>query len=90
MTQGIHCEDVHTVLEEYFVGELNADAQATAETHIATCQGCQNELNFALQIDDILKEMPKPAPPSEVFDQVEAYVQSHPNPTAREMSTCPR
>ena len=74
--QTIHCEYVHSVLEEYLAGELNADAQAAIETHIASCQGCQNELDFALEIDDILEEIPKLEPPSEVFNRVAAYVQS--------------
>ena len=79
-TQAIHCEYVHSVLEEYLAGELNADAQAAIETHLATCQGCQNELNFALEVSDALQELPKPQPPPEIFDQVAAYVQSHPKP----------
>jgi hypothetical protein len=31
-TQAIHCEYVHSVLEEYLAGELNADAQGAIET----------------------------------------------------------
>ena len=80
-TQTIRCEYVHSVLEEYLAGELNADAQAAIETHIATCQGCQNELDFALEVGEALQELPRPQPPAEVFDQVAAYVQSHPEPT---------
>ena len=79
-TQAIHCEYVHSVLEEYLAGELNADAQAAIETHLAACQGCQNELNYALEVGEALQELPKPHPPPEVFDQVAAYVQSHPKP----------
>ena len=80
-TQAIHCEYVHSVLEEYLTGELNADAQAAIETHVATCQDCQNELDFALEVDEALQELPRPQPPAEVFDQVAAYVQSHPKST---------
>lgn len=82
-TQTIRCEHVHSVLEEYLAGELNADAQAATLTHIATCQGCQNELDFALEVGEMLQELPKPEAPSEVFDQVAAYVQSHPKPAAQ-------
>ena len=82
-TQTIRCEYVHSVLEEYLAGELNADAQAAIETHLATCQDCQNELDFALEVDEALQELPRPQPPAEVFDQVAAYVQSHPNPTTQ-------
>ena len=81
MTQLIRCEYVHSVLEEYLASELNADAQVAIKTHIATCQGCQNELDFAIKIDEILKEIPKLEPPLEVFNQVAAYVQSHPKST---------
>ena len=80
-TQAIHCEYVHSVLEEYIAGELNADAQAAIETHLATCQSCQNELDFALEVGEALQELPRPQPPVEVFDQVAAYVHSHPEPT---------
>lgn len=82
-TQTIHCEYVHSVLEEYIAGELDADAQATIETHLATCQNCQNELDFALEISEAVQELPKPQPPAEVLDQVGAYVQSHPQPTTQ-------
>lgn len=82
-TQAIRCEYVHSVLEEYLAGELNADAQAAIETHIAACQGCQNELDFALELSETLQELPRPQPPAEVFDQVAAYVQSQPEPTTQ-------
>ena len=82
-TQTIRCEQVHSVLEEYLAGELNADAQTAIETHLATCQDCQNELDFALEVGNALQELPKPQPPADVFNQVAAYVQSHPNPTAQ-------
>lgn len=81
MIQVIRCEYVHSVLEEYLAGELNADAQVAIETHIAACQDCQNELDFALEIDGILREMPKLEPPPEVFNHVAAYVQSQPKST---------
>ena len=83
MTQAMRCEYVHSVLEEYLAGELNTDTQAAIETHLATCQGCQNELDFALEIGEAVQELPKPQPPAEVFDQVAAYVQSHPKPTTQ-------
>ena len=79
-TQTIRCEYVHSVLEEYLAGELNANTQAAIETHLTTCQDCQNELDFTLEVSEVLQELPKPQPPPEIFDQVAAYVQSHPNP----------
>ncbi|MYE90673.1 hypothetical protein F4X33_16935 [Candidatus Poribacteria bacterium] len=82
-TQTIRCEYVHSVLEEYLTGELNTDTQTTIEAHIAACQDCQNELNFAFEVGEILQELPRSQPPAEVFDQVAAYVQSHPKPTAQ-------
>ena len=82
-TQTVRCEYVHSVLEEYLAGELNADAQAAIETHLAACQDCQNDLDIALEISEAVQELPKPQPPPEVFDQVTAYVQSHPNPTTQ-------
>lgn len=82
-TQTIRCEDVHSVLEEYLAGELNTDAQTAIEAHMAACQDCQNELNFALEVGEMLQELPRPQPPAEVFNQVAAYVQSHPKPTTQ-------
>ena len=81
-TQTIRCEQVHSVLEEYLAGELNTDTQAAIEIHLATCQDCQNELDFALEVGAAVQELPKPQPPAEVFNQVAAYVQSHPKPAA--------
>ena len=40
-------------------------------------------MDFALEIGEALQELPRPQPPAEVFDQVAAYVQSHPNPTTQ-------
>ena len=82
MIQAIRCEQVHSALEEYLDDELNADAQVAIKTHIAACQDCQNELDLAHEIGDILKEIPKPKPPAAIFDQVAVYVQSHPKLTA--------
>ena len=82
-TQTIRCEYVHSVLEEYLASELNTDAQTTIEAHIAACQDCQNELNFAFEVGEMLQELPRSQPPAEVFDQVAAYVQSHPQPTTQ-------
>ena len=79
----MRCEYVHLVLEEYLAGELNADAQAAIETHLATCQDCQNELDLTLEISEAVQELPKPQPPAEVFNQVAAYVQSHPQPATQ-------
>ena len=81
MIQAIRCEYGHSVLEEYLASELNAHTQMAIETHIAACQDCQNELDFAREIGNILKEIPKLEPPPEVFNQVAAYVQSHPKST---------
>ena len=74
----IHCEYVHSVLEEYLAGELSTDAQAAIETHIIACQGCQNELDFVLEVGEAVRKLPKPEPPTEAFNQVAAYVQSQP------------
>ena len=82
-TQTIRCEYVHSVLEEYLASELNTDAQTAIEAHIAACQDCQNELNFALEVGEMLQELPRPQPPAEVFNEVAAYVQSHPEPTVQ-------
>ena len=84
MIQAIRCEYVHSVVEEYLTGELNADVQVAIETHITSCQDCQNELDLAREIDDILKEIPKLEPPPEIFYQVAAYVQSYPKCTTIE------
>ena len=82
-TQTMRCEYIHSVLEEYLAGELSTNTQAAIEIHLATCQDCQNELDFALEIGEAVQELPKPQPPAEVFNQVAAYVQSHPKPAAQ-------
>ena len=82
MIQAIPCAYVHSALEEYLASELNADTQVAIETHIAACQDCQNELDLAREIGNILKEIPKLETPPEVFDRVAAYVQSYPKSTA--------
>ncbi|MCZ6675658.1 MAG: zf-HC2 domain-containing protein [Candidatus Poribacteria bacterium] len=76
--QAIRCEEVHSILEEYLAGELDTGIQGAVETHLTACHHCQNEMDFARGIGDMLRELPKPQPPPEVFDRVATYVRSHP------------
>ena len=73
------CTEVQDTLEAYLDNELDADTHATVEAHVASCSMCQDEIRFVQAISGALHELPKPEPPPEIFDAVEAYVRSHPN-----------
>ena len=73
------CTEVQDTLEAYLDNELDADTHATVEAHVASCPMCQDEIQFVQAISGALHELPKPEPPPEIFNAVEAYVRSHPN-----------
>ena len=73
------CREVRDILEEYLADELDANRHAKVEAHIASCAECQNEVYFASAISEALQELPRPEPPSKIFDEVSAYVRAHPD-----------
>ena len=73
------CSEVQDTLEAYLDNELDADTYATVEAHVASCSLCQDEIRFVQAISSALHELPKPEPPPEIFNAVEAYVRAHPN-----------
>ena len=72
------CTEVQDTLEAYLDNELDTDMYATVEAHVASCSMCQDEIRFVQAISGALHELPKPEPPPEIFDAVEAYVHAHP------------
>ena len=73
------CMEVQDTLEAYLDNELEPNAHATVAAHIASCPMCQDEVRFAQAISGALHELPKPEPPPEIFNAVEAYVRAHPS-----------
>ena len=77
--QDSSCMEAQDNLEAYLADELDTDLHAKIATHVASCSMCQDEVRFAQAIDEALYELPKPEPPPEIFNAVEAYVRAHPN-----------
>ena len=77
--QDSSCMEIQDNLEAYLADELEADQHATIATHVASCPMCQNEVRFVQAISGALHELPKPEPPPEIFNAVEAYVRAYPN-----------
>ena len=73
------CTEVQDTLEAYLDDELDTDTHATVAAHVASCSMCQDEVRFVQAISGALHELPKPEPPPEIFNAVEAYVRAHPN-----------
>ena len=73
------CTEVQDTLEAYLDDELNADTSVAVAAHVASCSMCQHEVRFAQAIGAALHELPKPEPPPEIFNAVEAYVRAHLN-----------
>ena len=77
--QDLTCTEVQDILEAYLDDELDADTYASVASHIGSCVTCQDEVRFAQAVSGALHELPKPDPPSEIFDAVAAHVRAHPN-----------
>ena len=77
--QDSSCMEAQDNLEAYLADELDTDLHATIAAHVASCPMCQDEVRFAQAISGALHELPKPEPPPEIFNAVEAYVRAHPN-----------
>ena len=74
----IRCEDIRPIVEEYLAGELEMNIHTAIENHLVVCPHCQDEIDIALGLEEVLQALPKPQPPPEIFDHVAAYVRSHP------------
>lgn len=68
------CKKVQDRLELYLAGELDLSTHATIKAHIAVCPTCRDEVHLVETIDEALQELPRPEPPSHIFDNVSAYV----------------
>lgn len=77
--QDLTCTEVQDTLEAYLDEALDADMSAKVASHVGSCVTCQDEIRFAQAIRGALHELPKPEPPSEIFDAVAAHVRAHPN-----------
>ena len=77
--QDLTCTEVQNTLEAYLDDALDADTHTSVASHIGSCVACQDEVRFAQAINGALHELPKPEPPSEIFDAVAAHVRAHPN-----------
>ena len=77
--QDLTCTEVQDTLEAYLDDALDADVYASVTSHVGSCATCQDEVRFAQAISGALHELPKPDPPSEIFDAVAAHVRAHPN-----------
>lgn len=77
--QDLTCPEVQDTLEAYLDDALDADVYASVASHIGSCVACQDEVRFAQTVSGALHELPKPDPPSEIFDAVAAHVRAHPN-----------
>ena len=73
----LSCKEVQDTLEAYLDDELDVNTSATVAAHVASCSLCQDEIRFAYAIRGALQELPKPEPPPEIFNAVEAYVRTH-------------
>ena len=77
--QDLTCTEVQDTLEAYLDDALDADMYAKVASHIGSCVACQDEVRFAQAVSGALHELPKPDPPSEIFDAVAAHVRAHPS-----------
>ena len=74
----VRCEDIRSIVEEYLAGELDMKIHTAVENHLVVCPHCQDEIDIALGLEEVLQALPKPELPPEIFDHVAAYVRSHP------------
>ncbi len=79
LSHGSTCAYLQTLLEEYIVGELDAQTESAITSHLTTCDKCQHELHLAQTIHTVLDDLPKHTSPPEILREVTTYVRANPN-----------
>lgn len=70
----MRCEDVAPYLSAFADGELPEPLLSEVAEHVATCEACSATLVRYSEIDALLADMPRSAPPPEALDQILAVV----------------
>lgn len=74
-TENHNCRQVQDLLEAFLDDTLSGDEKKRVESHVHICTECQNELQIAEQVTQVLRTLPaKPCPPH-VSDAVIASAQ---------------
>lgn len=70
----MRCEDVAPYLSAFADGELLEPLRSEVAEHVATCDACSTTLVQYHDIDALLADMPRTAPPPEALDEILAVV----------------
>lgn len=77
------CHEIHVQLSAFVAGELEADARAVIEQHLAYCTGCQFEWRDHELVWRCLAECEDVEPPEELRRRVFAAIDEYERTVAK-------
>lgn len=70
------CEDRQELLQDLASGEISAQAKSEIEAHVEVCAACRRDLSAYRMLFQALPNLPEPAIPVDLSEQVMAAVRS--------------
>lgn len=70
----MNCHEVQENLSTYFDGELSEDARQEVDAHVAECESCCGELQCFARLSNLVRHIPVPAAPPDVWRRVDAQL----------------
>jgi hypothetical protein len=67
------CEEVSSLLPDYWAGSLAADAKANVEAHVAVCSACKEDVAMWTRLGSLPSEQPSPALQLRFEEMLAAY-----------------
>lgn len=72
----MNCEDIFEKTDEYLEGWLSEDECGEFEAHIAECESCRKNVEFAKKLNGVVSGMPSVEPPSDFLETLHKKIAS--------------
>lgn len=66
----MQCNEVQWILEEFLEGEIESQRKQLIRAHLKACHVCRQELLIAQDIAKVLKNLPEPQIPEDLYDSI--------------------
>lgn len=66
----MQCNEVQWILEEFLEGEVESQRKQLIRAHLKACHVCRQELLIAQDIAKVLKNLPEPQIPEDLYDSI--------------------
>lgn len=70
------CEDIFDKTDEYLDGGLSEVEYALFEEHLAVCEECRKNVEFAKKLNSVMSGMPSVEPPADFLQQLHSKIES--------------